>query len=214
MKPARSLIVSTLFFVVAAGVAAWLYPQLPARVPSHWDIHGRVNDTLPRFWGAAFPALAILGLALLTAVLPRISPRRFEIAPFARAWDIVMLATQGMVLVTGLCALLVGAGYALPMPVIALLSVGVLFMVIGNYMGKLRRNFLIGVRTPWTLTSAAVWERTHRLAGWLFMLAGVVAVVAALVGPSPWIALLALAGAALYPCVYSYLVYRKLERGA
>lgn len=212
MKPTRSLVVSAVFFLVAVGVAGWLYPELPAQVPSHWDLHGNVNDTLPRFWAAAAPALVILGLALLSVVLPRISPRRFEIAPFARAWDIVMLATQGVMLVTGLSALLAGAGYAMPMPMIALLSVGVLYMVFGNYMGKLRRNFFIGIKTPWTLASQAVWERTHRLAGWLFMLAGAVAIVAALAGLPAWVVLAVLLGAALYPCVYSYVIYRRLEQ--
>lgn len=212
MKSTRSLFVSVVFFVVALGVAGWLYPQLPARVPAHWDLRGNVNDTLPRFWAAAFPAAMIFALALLCAMLPRISPRKFEIAPFARAWDIVMLATQGVMLVTGLSALLAGAGYAMPMPTIALLSVGVLYMVFGNYMGKLRRNFFIGITTPWTLASETVWERTHRLAGWLFMLAGVVAIVAALAGLPAWVALAALLGAALYPCVYSYLIYRRVEQ--
>jgi len=122
-----------------------------------------------------------------------------------------MLAIQGMVLVIGLAVLLAGAGYALPIPAIAMLAVGVLLMVLGNYMGKLRKNFFIGIRTPWTLASDAVWERTHRLAGWLFVLAGVVVVAGVLLGAAIWLPLAAIVAATLIPVVYSLWIYRRLD---
>jgi uncharacterized membrane protein len=208
----RTLIVSAVFFLIAVIAAVWLYPQLPAQVPTHWDLQGHVNGSMPRLWGAAFPALTILALGILTPLLPRISPRQFAITPFAHVYGIVMLAIQGAMLVIGLSALLSDAGYALPMPIIAMLSVGVLLMVLGNYMGKLRKNFFIGIRTPWTLASDAVWERTHRLGGRLFMLAGLLMVVGVLVGAPAWLTPIAIAAAALIPCVYSFWIYRRLGR--
>ena len=214
MRLTRTLIVSVVFVLIAALAAVWLYPQLPARLPVHWDLQGHVNGYMPRFWGAAFPALMIFALAMVTALLPLISPRRFGITPFMSAYGIVMLGVQGVVLVVGLCTLLDGAGYALPMPTVAFLSVGVLLMVIGNYMGKLRRNFFIGIRTPWTLASDAVWERTHRLGGWLFMLAGLVMVVGVIAGAPPWVSWGAIAAAVLIPCAYSFRVYRRLAKSA
>jgi uncharacterized membrane protein len=210
----RTLLVSALFILVALVAAVWLYPRLPAQVPVHWDLHGQVNGTLPRLWGAAFPALIILVLAGLTVLLPLISPRQFEIQPFAGAYGVMMLAIQGMMLAVGLAVLLAGAGYALPIPAIALLAVGVLLMVLGNYMGKLRKNFFIGIRTPWTLASDAVWERTHRLAGWLFMAAGLVMVASVLVGAPLWLPLGAIAAATLLPVVYSLWIYRRLDHAA
>lgn len=211
MKFTRILMVSATFFLIAVVAAVWLYPQMPAQVPTHWDVQGHVNRSMPRFWGAAFPALMILALGVITPLLPLVSPRRFEITPFAHAYGIVMLAVQGVMLVVGLSVLLSGAGYALPMPTIAMLSVGVLLMVLGNYMGKLRKNFFIGIRTPWTLASDAVWERTHRLGGWLFMLAGLVMVVGVLIGAPAWLMLIMIVVAVLIPYVYSYLVYRRLD---
>ncbi|MDO1528019.1 SdpI family protein [Fulvimonas sp. R45] len=208
MKPARTLIVSAVFLAIAAGVAVWLYPRLPAQVPVHWNPHGRIDRYGPRGWVAAMPALLIAGIAVLTVLLPAISPRRFEIAPFARVYGLLMLVIQGMFLVIGLSVLLVGAGYPLPVPAIAMLAIGALFMVLGNYMGKLRKNFFVGIRTPWTLSSDAVWERTHRMGGWLFMLGGLVAVVATLAGAPWWIALSALIAAALLPVAYSFWIYR------
>jgi uncharacterized membrane protein len=211
MKFNRSAAVSALFLLVSIGVAVWLYPKLSDRVPVHWNVHGNVDGTMSRSWVAAFPALMIAGLMALTALLPRMSPRRFEIDSFVRVYGIVMLAIQGLILVLGTAMLFNGAGYAMPMPMLAMLVAGALFMVIGNYMGKLRRNFFIGIRTPWTLSSEAVWERTHRLGGWLFLLAGLVAMLSSLLGMPLWLSIAALLTAVLISCIYSWVVYRRLS---
>jgi uncharacterized membrane protein len=213
MNIKRSLVVSAIFIAIAIGVAIWLYPSLPAQVPTHWDAHGQVNGYTPRFWAAAMPALIVLGLAILTAVLPYISPRRFEIKPFGAVFVLVMLLIQGIVLVITVVALLAGAGYSVPVAVITMLGVGLLFMVLGNYMGKLRKNFFIGIRTPWTLASDATWERTHRLGGWTFMAGGVLFVIAAFVNSAAvWLPVAAVVVAAGIPVAYSFIVYKQLEK--
>lgn len=214
MKFARHLLVSFVFLLIALVAAAWLYPQLPAQTPVHWNLHGQVDRYGPRLWVAAMPALLVLALAVLTLLLPVISPRKFEIGSFAPVYAIILLTTQAVMLVVGISVLLAGAGYAVLIPTIATLSIGALFLVAGNYMGKLRRNFFIGIRTPWTLASAAVWERTHRLAGWLFMLGGLVAIVCVLAGAPPAVALAALIAAGLIPCGYSFWIYRIFERAS
>lgn len=211
MKYARSLIVSAVFVAIAVGVMLWLYPRLPAEVPTHWDLHNHVNGTMPRFWAAAFPALSVLVLAVLSVALPAISPRQFAIRPFAGAWGILMLVAQGFVLVLGLGVLLAGAGYVVSVPTITMLAVGVLYMVLGNYMGKLRRNFFIGIRTPWTLASDAVWERTHRFGGRLFMLGGLMAIVIALIDPAPWLLLIVVLAVMSIAAGYSYFIHLQLE---
>lgn len=211
MKFTRSLIVSAVFVLMALGVAIWLYPRLPTQVPSHWDMAGNVNGYMPRFWAAAFPALMVAVLALLTWLLPVISPKRFRIGPFANVYVGLMLVIQAFMLVTGIIMLLAGAGFNVAVPMVAMLGVGTLLVVLGNYMGKLRRNFFIGIRTPWTIASEATWERTHRLAGPLFVVAGIVVLVTAALGSAPWIGLVCIGVAALVPVVYSYLVYRRLE---
>ena len=210
MKFKRSLLVSLVFLVIAVTVAIWLYPRLPAVVPTHWDLHGRINGTMPRFWGAAMPALLIAGLAALTWVLPVISPRRFEITPFAHVYVLVMLASQALVLVLGMATLLFAVGYPVAMPKVAMLGVGALFVILGNYMGKLRKNFFIGIRTPWTLASDAVWERTHRFGGWLFMLAGLLVIAVTLSDAPAWLPITLLGAACFIPAIYSLVIYRRM----
>jgi hypothetical protein len=88
------------------------------------------------------------------------------------------------------------------------------FALIGNVMGKVRRNFWMGVRTPWTLASEPVWNQTHRLAAWLFVAAGLVGFVLVMLLPPDvvWVALLVLIPAGLVPVVYSLVLYKRLER--
>ncbi|HET7931097.1 MAG TPA: SdpI family protein [Rhodanobacteraceae bacterium] len=211
MKQAGTLVVSGLFVATLLGVAVWLYPQLPAQAPIHWDADGQVNGWAPRFWAVAVPVLVLVALAIMTPLLPRISPRKFEIKPFARVYGILMLTVQGFLVVVSICALLAAAGYDVPIPLVVSLCSGALFMVLGNYMGKLRKNFFVGIRTPWTLASDAVWERTHRLGGWLFVLAGLAWMGLGLAGaPGTWLIAVVLI-AALVPCVYSYFIYRRLQ---
>ena len=102
------------------------------------------------------------------------------------------------------------------MPVVTVITllVGGLFVVVGNYLGKVRRNFFVGIRTPWTLASDEVWARTHRVGGWLFVLAGI-AIVASAGGSRqllPVVLLASVGTAALISVAYSYVVYRKLHR--
>ena len=152
------------------------------------------------------------GMAVAYALLPVISPRRFEIKPFARTYGSIVLATLAFMLVVGTAALLAGAGYRVSVDLVAPVAVGALLMVIGNFMGKFRKNFFVGIRTPWTLTSDVVWERTHRFAGWLFVLAGAVWIVGGLLRASPAVLVVAVLVAMLVPAVYSYFLYRRVER--
>jgi uncharacterized membrane protein len=211
MKLTGTTIVAGCFVVVILGIAAWAYPQLPAMAPTHWDAAGNVNGWMPRFWAVAVPVLLMLGLAIMTPLLPRISPRRFAITPFARVYGVMMLAIQALLLVVFAAALLAGTGRHVPIVLIVTLAVGALLMILGNYMGKLRKNFFIGIRTPWTLASDAVWERTQRLAGWLFVLAGLVWIVAGFMHAPAAVLVAAVLVAAFVPAAGSYFIYRRLE---
>jgi immunity protein, SdpI family len=211
MKPLRSLFLSILFLLMLLAAFLWLYPQMPALVPVHWNVHGQINGYATPIRAVATPMIIIAFLALLTLVLPAISPRGFEITPFVSVFVIVMLAAQAFVLITALGVLLNAAGHPTGRFMIRMLPVGVLLMIIGNYMGKLRKNFFAGIRTPWTLANDEVWERTHRIGGWLFMLAGLIVVVASLVNAPVAFSVGVILAAALIPAVYSYFVYRRVE---
>jgi uncharacterized membrane protein len=211
MKPARTLFISALFVLILLAAFVWLSPHMPARVPTHWNAQGQVNGYMSPLGAMLTPMIVIAVLALLTLLLPAISPRGFAITPFGSIFALIILAVQAFVLVAALAVLLNAAGHPVPMSLVSMLGIGALLMVIGNYMGKVRKNFFIGIRTPWTLASDAVWERTHRIGGWLFMLAGAVGIALALAGGSLVVLVAIVLGVALVLTVYSYVAYRRLE---
>jgi uncharacterized membrane protein len=201
--------------VAAVGALAWyLYGAIPERMPTHWNAAGEVDGYMRKPLGVmTLMALPLVSYAILK-LLPRISPAGFEMDRFQNVTDVINLALTLMLAGTGAVVLLAASGSDVPVITVVTLLVGGLFVVIGNYMGKVRRNFFIGIRTPWTLASDEVWARTHRVGGWLFVLAGIAIIASAGGSPRllPVVLLASLGSAALISGAYSYLVYRKLPR--
>ncbi|HHV63206.1 MAG TPA: DUF1648 domain-containing protein [Firmicutes bacterium] len=196
--------------LLVAGL--FLYPILPERVPSHWNIRGEVDAYSSRAFGAFFAPLLNIGLYLLMLVLPLVDPRRENYARFAGAyrllrWGIVLFGS-GLYLVTILSAL----GYRVNVALGVKALVAILFILIGNFMGQLRHNYFVGIKTPWTLANEEVWRRTHRMAGPLWVVAGFLELalspVQALWGSFLFFTLTAIM--VVVPIVYSYLAFRRL----
>ncbi len=211
MKLSRLNLICVLLALVTFGIAAWYYPQLPDPVPTHWNAAGQADDWTAKPWGVYIFPVVNLGLLGILLVLPVISPRGFRLDSARRVYDIVIFIVIAFMAIVQFysyrSALEDGGDMVKAMPVM----VGLLFIALGNYLGKFPKNFFVGIRTPWTLASDLVWNRTHRLAGWLFMAAGFVAVVSTLVGSPPAVMIVAIATAAVVPVVYSLVLYRKLE---
>ncbi|GJI90003.1 SdpI family protein [Duganella hordei] len=198
--------------LVAAACAATVYawPMLPERVPVHWDIDGVVNGYGPR------AALWLLGpglislMALCGALLPRISPRRFDMSGFEPTYYYlcgVVVSMLAYVYALVLAAVLHGA---VPMQKAVPAGVFILLILIGNPMGKVRRNFFMGIRTPWTLASERVWYATHRLAAKLMVASGLLGLLALWLGVPHWALLALMLAWALLSAGYSLLLYKRL----
>ena len=126
-----------------------------------------------------------------------------------RIFWFTMLLVMGIIHIS---VVLAGLGWQVQISLVVPLAVGILFVVIGNYMGKIRSNFMFGIRTPWTLTSDLSWNKTHRVGGRLFMILGVMLVLTGLTSPPGWWIYLLLGSVLLmvvFLFVYSYLVWRE-----
>ena len=198
--------------IVATLVASLIvFPRLPARVPTHWDLHGHVNGMGSR-WVATFlmPAL-LLCLWGLFRFLPRIDPRRESYARMQGTWD--LMVNLVLTLMAALHFIFLAASLGAPVAIGRLIAavVGVTLVILGNVLPRARPNWWFGIRTPWTLSNDRVWERTHRVGGYVVSIVGVLVILAAIVGVSvapPAIAVLA-AVLALGLVVYSYIVWRQ-----
>lgn len=198
-------------FVMAA--VAW--PRVPERIPVHWGIDGTADRYGGRVEGILLLPLVAVGLYLLLRVLPRLDPRRANYALFGGIYDLIRFATLVFLAILYAVSLLIAAGYGLDMTRIVSLLVGGLFIVIGSVLGKLRPTWFAGIRTPWTLSSARSWSKTHRLGGWVFLVAGLLMALSGLLRQP--VLLLIVIGALCVALIglvfYSYLIWRE-DQGA
>jgi uncharacterized membrane protein len=207
----KMLVFEILLIAAALAATALLYPHLPAQVPTHWNISLQPDHTMPK-WTTFLLGPALLGaITTITFLLPWLSPRDFQVNGFRATYRQVMLIL--FALWTFLYAAILWAGFGHPLQAGRAIAVGYClgFVLFGNVMGKVRRNFFIGVRTPWTLTNDRVWNASHRFAGKAWVAAGLLGLIFEIFGlhAGPAIALLA---AWLSPKVYSLVIYKQLER--
>lgn len=211
MKTRLANLLSLACIGIVVVVAAFVYPSMPDPMPSHWNAQGQVDGYLPRFWGVALLPLAALAVMLVMRIIPLISPKGFRIGPFAGVLNIFQVMMVGFMSLVGVLVLLEAKGLDVRLNEVIFIALGLLFIGIGLYFGKIRKNFFLGIRTPWTLASDEVWNRTHRLGGRLFVLMGLVMMLGAffpaLAGWTVGFVLVI----AVVPVVYSYIVYRRVE---
>jgi uncharacterized membrane protein len=144
-----------------------LYAQLPEKIPIHWNIEGKIDGYGNKQWALFLSPGIILGLLGLFMALPWLSPKQFSLESFAATYGfiiVVVLATTAYIHGLTLWAAVAGQ---VDITRAMLAGLMIMFGLMGNVMGKVRRNFWVGVRTPWTLASDRVWNDTHRLAGQL-----------------------------------------------
>jgi uncharacterized membrane protein len=207
----RANFLSYLFIVAAVGVAAWLYPGIPEQVPSHWNVHGEVDGYMPKPWGVVVLPLAAILVFMVMRLIPVISPKGYRTEPFANVMHIFQVAMVGFMSLVAILVLLEASGVNVHLNKVIFGALGSLFIVIGNYFGKIRKNFFLGIRTPWTLASDEVWARTHRIGGRLFVLYGVIMLAGMFVMVPPVVFLVMVGVIVLVPVVYSYVAYKRVE---
>lgn len=209
MKLLKNNLLGILLTGAAFAVVAALYPSMPERVPTHWNIHGVADGFMPKPWGPFVMPLTMVAILAVFMVIRRTSPKEAPVERFGRVYSIFSASVLALLFVITVVAALAATGVALNMTTIVMVATGALFVVLGNFMGKVTRNYFVGIRTPWTLANEEVWLRTHRLGGKAFVVGGLAMILSALTG-LPALGLVALFAAALVPVVYSYVVYRRV----
>jgi uncharacterized membrane protein len=192
--------------------AAILYPHLPSQVPTHWNMHGQVDHYSPKWWVLVFPPGMMLGMMGLMAALPWLSPRHFEVEPFRSTYLYIIVVF--VVFLAFMHAMMLWAAMSNQMNINKAIVGGVCLLIalLGNVLGKVQRNFYIGIRTPWTIADERVWNSTHRLGAKTFVVGGLIGLILALAGAWPGLCLGALLAAAFVPAIYSLVYYKQLER--
>lgn len=211
MSKTTANIICLLFIVIAAGTATFMYESLPDPMPSHWNAQGEIDDYMDKPWGVIVLPLAVIAIFAMMKLIPVISPKGFRTDKFSGVVNILMVTLTGFMTGITILVFLQASGRNVQMNEMIFGAIGLLFIVLGNYLGKVRKNFFIGIRTPWTLASDEVWNRTHRMGGWIFVLIGFFMFLNAFVQLPEKMLIWSIVILALIPVVYSFIIYRSIE---
>ena len=200
--------------LTAIATAAGLYftPELKAPVPIHWGLDGKPDGFAPEWALMLVGPGGMLATIGIFAAIPWLSPRRFTVDTFMRTYLKLMLVVVTMMGYIFAISLWTGIHGPLGTDRFMAAGLGLLLVMMGNFMGKVHRNFFVGIRTPWTLASERVWHATHRFAGKVWVAGGLLALATALLGVSAWVTMAVALGVIPLPIAYSLVFYKRLER--
>lgn len=203
---------SGLLVLINLILGVYFYPQLPDTVPSHWNAAGQIDSYAGRFWGAFGIPLLILGIFVLFFIIPRIDPKKANYAKMGRVFWIFSFSLVLFLSILYWSVLGVALGYLKGLPRWYFGGIGILFIIIGNYYGKIKFNYTFGLRTPWTIANEEVWYKTHRIAGPIWMAGGFLLLFTGLLPVSwamPWFFTIIVV-ITLVPTLYSYQIFKRL----
>lgn len=205
-KNLKTMILTSIIILAPIVVGLILWDKLPAEMATHFDANGVADGWSPKELAVFGLPLFLLAVHWFCMAFTSVDPKRQN------------FSDKVIVLVMWLCPVvsIVGNGatylYAMDNSVnttpIAMLLLGCVFIVVGNCMPKMKQSYTIGIKVPWALNSEENWNRTHRFAGYMYMLAGVVTIISGFIQQF-WLVPLALVIAALIPMAYSFILYKK-----
>ena len=207
MKNNKTLIWTSLVCLIPLVAGAVLYSRLPETVATHWDMNGAANGWSSRAFAAFGLPCILLAVNLFVPFALRTDPKRQNMSPAlvsVAQWTVPVISLLG----SGL-TLARALDYDVRVEKILPAIIGVLFILIGNYLPKTKQSYTMGIKLPWTLSSEENWNRTHRLAGFLWVIGGVYFIVMTFLKWTLAGFLIPVALLALIPTAYSYLLYRK-----
>ena len=207
----REILLTSLVCLLPLFAGAALYPRLPETMATHWDFSGNANGWSSRAATVFGLPLFILALHLVCFYAESRESKKNR-NPVLRT--VLLWFCPAVSLLSGAMTLGTGLGYEMPISTVVPVFMGLLFLILSNYLPKIRQNRTMGIKLPWTLASEENWTRTHRAAGFTWVAAGLLMLLSALLrlhGPTVTVVLLALAVG--IPVLYSYLYYRRHEKG-
>ncbi len=199
--------------IISFAASFYFYAHFPEKVPSHWNFKGEVDGWSSRAFGAFFLPCLLIGMHLMFLALPYVDPKKERYADFRKVYHFFKAYIIFFLAAIYFIASLNGLGYGIPIDFWTPFLIGLLFIIMGNYMSKIKMNWFVGIRTPWTLTSETVWNKTHRFGGKAFIAGGILMMIQGWL-PVSWrmpvfilLMLMILAGTV----GYSYWAYKKYE---
>ena len=192
-------------------LASCFYSEMPDEIPIHWNANGEVDGYGPKELGLFVIPVILTGLYLLLMYIPKIDPLRKNISGFKEEYEWFVVVFLLFMLSVQLLTISWGMGYEINVQYVIFPGIAVLFFFVGELLGKTKRNWFIGIRTPWTLSSEKVWDKTNKLGAKLFKLYAILIIFALVLGINNiWVIIVPMLLMVLWCFIYSYLEFQKL----
>lgn len=203
-----------ILIVLGFALGAYFYPSLPDKMPTHWGFNGEINGYGSKITGAFALPLINFGMYIMFLMLPHIDPKGKNYAKFDSTYQFLKYLLIVLFLVLEVYTLLLATGAIVNRPIYIGIIISLLFILLGNVMGRVKYNYFIGFRVPWTLANEEVWRKTHRLAASLFVIGGIINFLLNLIDTNlKGIGLMIIMAAIIIvPTIYSYLIYQKIVK--
>jgi len=201
-----------LLAIITFVVSLIFLPKLPAQIPMHWNVRGEVDNLVAKETGIWFIPAMILAISLLFGFLPMFDPKKDKYKLFKKEWDIMQTGIIGFLVYLQFITIYISLNPQTSILPLMFMGLGVLFVLIGNFLSKIRQNYFIGIKTPWALADEDNWNKTHRYGSWCFVIAGILILAEAyFIWYAPIVILGSILLTAFLPFVYSFLLFKKAE---
>lgn len=203
LKKNKDVIFIALLCLLPLIYGFFMYDKLPEMLPTHWNFKGEIDGYTSKFSAIVYLPLILFAATLFSGFVTKEDPKNAENKPKIIRLSLIMLPIFSNILV--ISSMYIALGNKLNITMLIKLFIALIFIILGNYMPKLKRNYTIGIKTPWTLHDDEIWQKTHRLGGKIMILQGLLILVTLLLNNS--YLFFAIICFSLIPLIYSYLLY-------
>ncbi|MBR6585488.1 MAG: DUF1648 domain-containing protein [Firmicutes bacterium] len=205
-KNKKKLILTSIVIILPVLIGLVLWNQLPDQVPTHWNANGEIDGWSSKYFAVFIMPLIMLSVHILCKTVTTMDPKNKNIT--SKPLNLVFWICPVMSIFAGCCTYAAALGIEVNMNTLAPAIIGIIFILIGNYLPKCQQNYTVGIKVPWTLHDENNWNATHRFAGPVWMAGGVSLTILGIFGLELLFAAVLLI-IAILPMIYSYLYYKK-----
>ncbi|MDD4290324.1 MAG: SdpI family protein [Patescibacteria group bacterium] len=203
-----------IFIIATIIISVVTYNHLPKRVITHWNFQGVADGWSSKNFHTIFFPCLIVFMYIMFYFLPKIDPKKERYKEFETTYLILKTTTIGVLFLIFLIATLVNLGYKIPVSKSVSLIIGLMIILMGKYMSKIKNNYFVGIKTPWTLSSEYVWNKTHKFGAWTFVIFGLIIIISPYLNVkySTILFLLGILLTVFGTMIYSYILYAKEQK--
>jgi len=205
----KYFVYSILLVVVAFIIGIFVYNLMPNTIASHWDSQGDVNGYMSKFWGVFLMPIISTFFLILFFFLPKLDPLKKNYDKFIHYYDFFIALLVSFLFYIYLLTLLWNLGYSFNIVVLLIPAFALLFFYIGVIISNTKQNWFFGIRTPWTLSSKYIWDKTNKLGGTLFKISGLISLLGILFQKIAFLfIIIPVILSAVITMIYSYYLFK------